>query len=241
MKWLRTVVLFDRGNIVQIPDWDRVHQSCVRAIERIDFPENSGSLTLRKKARVPGSKQWRRNGVGYLKTRFLKGMMADEGWKPEAQFGIEHLTLQPQLHTYPGMVPYKEPIASSFGGFDFLTETTSGLHVAIEWETGNISSSHRSVNKLAIALAAGKIHAGLLILPSRDTYEQLTDRIGNINELSPYLTLWNSLASTVKHGLLAISVVEHDKLTEDETFPYLPSGNDGRAKEGRDKLPPKKS
>ncbi|XQA63225.1 hypothetical protein ACM9XD_07755 [Xanthomonas sacchari] len=237
MKWLRTVVLFDQGNIAHSGDWQQVHESLARAISRIDFPEGSGSLTLRRKTRAAAS-QWQRNGVGYLKTRFLKGMVHDEGWHPEAQVEVEHLKLQPELHLYPGMTSYKEPITSGFGHFDFLTQTISGLHVAIEWETGNISSSHRSINKLVIALAAGQIHAGVLILPSRNLYEHLTDRIGNIGELSPYLTMWSGLASTVARGLLAVVVVEHDILTDDPSFPYLPSGNDGRAKQGRQKLLP---
>jgi len=238
MRWLRTLLLFDRGNVAASADWQRVHESYVRAITRIDFPEGAGTLTLRRKMRIANSSQWRRNGVGYLKKRFLQGIVQDEGWRPEAQFEIEHLRLQPQLSLYPGLEVCSEPVTSGFGGFDFMTETASGLHVAIEWETGNISSSHRSVNKLAIALAAGKIQAGVLILPSRGLYEHLTDRIGNIGELSPYLALWSGLASTVDRGLLAISIVEQDLLTDDAMFPYLPSGNDGRAAQGRQNLPP---
>lgn len=111
--------------------------------------------------------------------------------------------------------------------------TEDNLLVAIEWETGNISSSHRSVNKLAIALSAGTIQAGVLIVPSRACYEHLTDRIGNISELSGYLELWEAAKAGVKRGLLAISVVEQDELTTDERVPYLPVGDDGRARQGR--------
>jgi hypothetical protein len=56
-----------------------------------------------------------------------------------------------------------------------------------------------------------------------------SDRIGNIGELSGYLSLWEGLKSTVERGLLAITVVEHDELTDDQSLPYLPVGNDGRA------------
>jgi hypothetical protein len=88
------------------------------------------------------------------------------------------------------------------------------------------------MNKLAIALAMGKIQAGVLIVPSRNLYEHLTDRIGNINELSGYLSMWKSLGTEVECGLLAISVVEHDHLTDNPDFPYLPVGNDGRSHNG---------
>jgi hypothetical protein len=163
-------------------------------------------------------------------------MVEDEKWVAEGQFDIEHLKEAPTLLLYPAISPYQEPITSSFGDFDFVTTTPGGIHVAIEWETGNISSSHRSLNKLAIALATGKIQAGVLILPSRDLYEHLTDRIGNISELSPYLAMWHDLACTVERGLLAVTVVEHDALTDDDSVPYLASGKDGRSNEGQKKL-----
>ncbi len=232
MNWLRTLLVFDRGNIAHSQDWQDVHTSYVNSINSIDFPEGDGTFTLRRKSRNPSTGKWRRNGVGYLKNRFIQGMV-NEGWQSEAQVNIEHLTWQPELRLYPSLESYREPITSSFGDFDFLTETESGLHVAIEWETGNISSTHRSLNKLVIALKAKQIDVGVLILPSRRLYEHLTDRIGNIGEISPYLNFWSSVESTVERGLLAISVVEQDELTDSEDFPYLPSGNDGRAREGR--------
>jgi hypothetical protein len=88
------------------------------------------------------------------------------------------------------------------------------------------------MNKLAIALASGVIQAGVLIVPSRSCYEHLTDRIGNIGELSGYLELWEATRERVDCGLLAISVVEHDALTDDETR-SLPAGSKRRAGSAR--------
>lgn len=235
MKWLRTIVLFDQGMLTESEDWRAVHESLVRSVISIDFPEGAKSLTLRKKTRV-GKSQWRRNGVKYLRTRFLSHMVGSEGWAQEKQVAIEHLNLQPTLKTYPDLKDYQEPITSGFGHFDFMTETDSGLKVAIEWETGNISSSHRSMNKLYVALSAKCIDVGVLILPSRDLYQHLTDRIGNIGELSPYLTMWRKIGPLVERGLLAVAVVEQDSLTDTESFPYLPTGSDGQAAQGRQKL-----
>ena len=233
MRWLRTLVIFDKGGIVHDEDWRVIHESYVRSINRIDFPEGVGTLTLRRKTQQP-NKQWSRNGVGYLKRRFINGMVNDEHWISEASLDLGKDHRPAEVHLYPGMMPHREPVASNFGDFDFVTTASSGIHVAIEWETGNISSSHRSMNKLAIALATGKLQAGVLIVPSRDLYEHLTDRIGNINELSGYLSMWKSLESGVERGLLAISVVEHDALTDNPNFPYLPVGNDGRSHNGDD-------
>ncbi|MDD5387763.1 MAG: hypothetical protein PHD37_00340 [Gallionellaceae bacterium] len=231
MRWLRTLVIFDRGGVVATPDWHVIHESYVRSIQCIDFPEGAGSLTLRRKVKRPDG-QWSRNGVVYLKRRFLEHMVNDEHWHAEVGFNLGNDRVPPVLMLYPGMESHHEPITSEFGDFDLVTTTSSGMRVAIEWETGNISSSHRSVNKLAIALSTGKIQAGVLILPSRNLYEHLTDRIGNIGELSGYLSMWKNLEAGVERGLLAISVVEHDGLTDDVEFPYLPAGNDGRAREG---------
>ena len=91
------------------------------------------------------------------------------------------------------------------------------------------------MNKLGIALMNGVVQIGVLIVPSRNLYEHLTDRIGNIGELSGYLSMWEGLKQGVEHGLLAISVVEHDKLTDSKTFPHLKAGSDGRAREGKSK------
>lgn len=235
MKWLRTLVLFDQGDIISSSDWESIHQSFVRSIESIDSPKGSGRLMLRRKKQDTISKQWNRNGVGFLRSRFLEHMVDNERWQAEGEVDLQNLEEKPEFRLYPSMETYFEPITSAFGDFDFVTTTANGIRVAIEWETGNISSSHRSLNKLSIVLAAKKIQAGVLILPSRNLYEHLTDRIGNIGELSPYLGMWKSMGASVERGMLAIAVVEHDELTDDPEFPYLKVGKDGRAVEGKDK------
>ena len=233
MKWLRTLVLFDKGDVVTSSDWEALHAAYVRAIERIEHPRGAGKLKLRRKVYHKDSKQWDRNGVTPMKKQFLRSMVDDEKWRPEGDFKIGSPTKLSAIRLYPELTRHQEEITSEFGAFDFITSTPAGMHVAIEWETGNISSSHRSMNKLAIALAAGQIQAGVLVVPSRDLYQHLTDRIGNIGELSPYLPMWSGLSSTVDRGVLAVTVVEHDELTDDETLPYLGMGKDGRGAEGK--------
>lgn len=232
MKWLRTLILFDQGNVISSEDWKSIHESYVRSIQSIGHPATQGHLLLRRKVRLSDG-QFTRNGVGYLKTAFFDHMHNVEGWKPEGDVGLSRGREQPAIRLYPSLESYREPIESDFGGFDFTTTGAHGARVAIEWETGNISSSHRSMNKLAIALANGIIQIGVLIVPSRLLYEHLTDRIGNITELSGYLSMWESLKTSVERGLLAITVVEHDELTDDPNHAYLPMGNDGRAREGK--------
>jgi len=229
MKWLRTLVLFNEGEVMSSRGWAAVHLAYKDAIEKIYHPVGSGALTIREKSKRPNGKTFYRNGVGYLRSHFLRNMLEVEGWRSEGNVDLDLGRQQPAVLLYPSCEVYREPIASRFGGFDFVTTTEDGLKVAIEWETGNISSSHRSMNKLAIALKTGIIQIGVLIVPSRNLYGHLTDRIGNIAELSGYLEMWESLRPKDGQGLLAITVVEHDALSNDPSLPYLPTGKDGMA------------
>jgi len=96
---------------------------------------------------------------------------------------------------------------------------------AVEWETGNISSSHRAMNKMAIGLLDKVIEGGILILPSRDMYYYLTDRIGNFAEIEPYFPVWKNL--NISSGVLGVIEIEHDDLSLD--VPPIRKGTDGRA------------
>lgn len=234
MKWLRTLIIFDKGNVLSTPSWKTLHESYVRSIRSIEHPVGTGKLCLRCKTKRPDG-QWQRNGVGYLRLHFLEHMKNVEMWNPEGSVDLGRNQRQREFTLFPSLEQHQEEITSNFGGFDFVTTSPEGIRAAIEWETGNISSSHRSMNKLAIALESGIVQVGVLIVPSRDLYEHMTDRIGNIGELSGYLSMWESLKTGVSRGLLAISVVEHDELTENESFPYLSVGNDGNAKKSQSK------
>ncbi|UQB94377.1 MULTISPECIES: hypothetical protein [Mycobacterium] len=95
-------------------------------------------------------------------------------------------------------------------------------YVGLEWETGNISSSHRSMNRLRLAQTGGDCLGGILILPTRSLAKYLTDRIGNFEELEQYLPLYD-----LPDLALAIYAVEHDH--EDFAAPRIKKGTDGRS------------
>lgn len=96
MKWLRTIVVFDKGGIVREADWQAVHQSYVKSIQSIDFPKGSGTLTLRRKIRLPNNK-WKRNGVKYLRNRFLQHLVKVERWQKEHNVNLGRNRPQPEL------------------------------------------------------------------------------------------------------------------------------------------------
>jgi Restriction endonuclease BamHI len=97
---------------------------------------------------------------------------------------------------------------------------------AVEWETGNVSSSHRALNKMALGIRDDILCGGILVLPSRRLYYFLTDRIGNYREVEPYFDIWRHCGVT-NRGILAVIEIEHDR--EDATTPILMKGDDGYA------------
>lgn len=107
------------------------------------------------------------------------------------------------------------------------------LRVGFEWETGNISSSFRALMKLIKGMDEDQVDLGVHVLPSRAFYEYLTDRVGNIRELLPYLSVFGKIDLEDKKKTLIILVVEYDKL--DEKVKLIPKGLDGMSLKRRAK------
>lgn len=256
MKFVRTVVVYDQGALVDSPHWHAIHETIVAALSRVVHPPGSDKFVIRRKARkvdVRGkvTSQWMRNGVVPIKEQFF-GQLTALGWKSERKVPLAAGGNEPPSGLCFGNgvlidYPSKQVLADSedtreanlhrkVGDFDFYFEKSPESRCAIEWETGNISSTHRSMNKLCLVMMAGLIDFGVVVLPSRSLYAHLTDRIGNWMELSPYLPFWNSVGKTIKRGLLAVVVVEQDELTDDPAIPYISQGSDGRSAEGAAKL-----
>lgn len=91
---------------------------------------------------------------------------------------------------------YREKPLATFsekgGPIDVYKEFQDGhsiLRVGLEFETGNISSAHRSMNKLTLGLANGDIDFAVLMMPVHALSYYLTDRVSNYEELQPYYPL----------------------------------------------------
>src|SRR5215831_9210868 len=187
MKVLRTVVVLDRGDLIDGQEWASMHEAYVSAIRKVVHPPGNDKFVIRRKARKISasgapSDQWMRNGVGPIRDQFLANL-SDAGWEAERPVGLErgspalkrvHEEANVVLKDYPSKRDFRlddqdwsEVFHEKVGDFDFFTELDGGVRCAIEWETGNISSSHRSMNKLCLVMFAGLIDLGVLILPSR--------------------------------------------------------------------------
>ena len=132
-----------------------------------------------------------------------------------------------QKHKWTGEFKYKIPNQTNRGPVDAarLVDASNKMF-AVEWETGNVSSSHRALNKMALGIMDDILCGGILVLPSRRFYKFLTDRVGNFQEMQPYFSIWKNL-DVSKRGILAVIEIEHDRESMD--VPRLTKGTDGRA------------
>lgn len=166
------------------------------AITKVVWPESSRKFTIRPV--VDG------NGVLPIKVGFTRRLKA-LGWNLEER---------PVLAK--GLGP---------GKVDALKALPNGRQFAAEWETGNISSSHRALNKICMGILEGHLAGGVLILPDRSLYHFLTQRIGNYKELAPYFPVYRHLKGV--EGLLAVFAVSHDQTSEEVAL--IPKGMDGHS------------
>jgi len=183
MKIVREETLLSCGKYASSSEWKKTRKSLYKAIRQVDWPRGSRTFTIYPEL---GKERGKGNGVTPIKLGLMEELNR-QGWKLEEPLGIAIL---------------KRP-----GKLDAVLYTDYGP-VALEWETGNISSSHRALNKMALGLLKGVLACGILVVPSRELYKYLTDRIGNMAELEPYLDLWRSIPC--KQGILEIVAIEHD-------------------------------
>lgn len=92
------------------------------------------------------------------------------------------------------------------------------LNVGLEFGTGNISSAHRSMNKLNLGVHNKELHLAVLMMPMHRLSYYLTDRVSNYEELRPYF----SLVSDVPFIMIGFDVEDYSSIA-----PYLPKGRDG--------------
>lgn len=198
MRIVRVETPICRGAFARSRLWHRIRGALHRAIRAVDWPPGSGKFTIYPES---GKKRGKGNGVQPIKNSLMTSLRF-QGWNLGKRLDIAAPTRP--------------------GGLDAVLETRLGP-VALEWETGNISSSHRALNKMALGLLKRILAAGVLVVPSRELYQFLTDRVGNFPELQPYLELWRAVPCDA--GVLEIVVIEHDATSKRvRRIPKLTSG-----------------
>ena len=200
MKIVHIETLIDAGSFSDSPAWYRIREQIMGAIKSVEWPPGSGSFTLYDQ---PGKKRGEGSGVKPIKDACMEKLRKN-GWSLETPVDIATVKK-------PGKMDATYPVGEKL--------------FCVEWETGNISSSHRAINKMALGLLQRTLIGGVLIVPTRVMYKYLTDRVGNYPELEPYFPLWRSVP--VEEGLLAVMAIEHDAVSKD--VPRIEKGTDGRA------------
>jgi hypothetical protein len=200
VKIIRIERLIDSGGFSSQENWKTIEHHITQAIKAIQWPPDSGSFTLYDQ---PGKARGEGSGVKPIKDACMLRLRSF-GWDLEARVPIAAL---------------KQP-----GKVDAAFRVGNRLF-CVEWETGNISSSHRAINKMALGILKGVLIGGALVVPTRTMYRYLTDRVGNFAELEPYFPLWRTL--TVEEGLLVVIAIEHDAVSR--SVPRIPKGTNGRA------------
>ncbi|MFM6454083.1 MAG: restriction endonuclease [Planktothrix sp.] len=200
MKIPKIRVLSNSSEIFNNPIYIQAKKQVENAIQQVDWPLGTGTFSIYPES---GKKKGEGNGVKPIKDNFIKDL-EEQGWSPELS------------------------IISGLGKSDAVLKTQGKIVAVAEWETGNVSSSHRSLNKMAFAIQQQLIIAGFLIVPCRNLARYLTDRIGNYEELEPYFDFWfNSIASLSYPAVIVILGIEQDE--DSLLVPRIPKGTDGLA------------
>jgi hypothetical protein len=212
MQIVEALDLANAGVFPRSDVWSRAQSEVETAIEAADWPHGSGRFSLNPEPRTTadGGSDRHPNGVEPIKVPMIEHLRSC-GWETEAL---------PKL-----------PVGSA--GRDVLTTgdldallLDGGNYIGFEWETGNVSSSHRAINKLLDGITRGSLRGGILAVATRETARCLTERVGNFEELAPYFEFWSRYP--VPNGVLRIYGVAHDNL--DPRAPYIPKRTDGRAR-----------
>lgn len=202
MKIAHVETVISAGAFARSTEWQNIRDALISAIGKVGWPPRSSTFVIYPER---GKERRKGNGVKPIKNGLIRSLIK-QGWKTEVALDIATVTRP--------------------GKLDAVLQTSYGP-VAFEWETGNISSSHRALNKMALGLLKGALAGGVLVVPTRELYRYLTDRVGNWTELEPYLDLWKAVPC--RSGVLEIIAVEHDSTST--KVRRIPKGTSGRALE----------
>jgi hypothetical protein len=207
------------------------------SIESIKHPRSCDSFKLNPKpvSKTNGKSDSHPNGVQYIKNEFSEILLKNSGWKkepknPGSNTKYKNLLSGDSLHGWGALdFSYECKTIMDYSYTNQNLEFNKKYDFVVEWETGNVSSSHRAIDKMISTMYFSNVIGGVLIVPTAEMKKYLTDRVGNYEELEPYFPFWEIQQNnpSLEHGYLEIIGISYDEL--DENVPYLPKGFDGNA------------
>jgi hypothetical protein len=198
VKIVHVETLLSCGSYAASAHWARTRRSIHKAVRRCAWPPESDRFTIYPQS---SKKRGEGNGVVPIRNEFIKELR-------KLKWTIERAA--------------KNHLGPDLRHFDAVLPGPDGP-VVVEWETGNLASTHHMMNKLTMLVSDGIIAAGMLVVPSHKLYVHLMDRIGKYKDLEPYLSLWKSVPCET--GVLEIVVIEQD--AESYDVPKIPKGTSG--------------
>ena len=119
MKYIKEEVLIDKKLFSASREYKKIRKDIIAAIKSVTWPSTSNKFVINP------LKQG--NGVVPIKQAFVAHLQK-LGWEAEVKVDVDATT------STPGKIDVVKIINDSY--------------FAVEWETGNISSSHRALNKM---------------------------------------------------------------------------------------------
>jgi hypothetical protein len=217
MKLVSSIVLVDHDGYSQTQEFELVSRDIENAIAAVVNPPGNDRFTINadpiesETASGKIKQIWHMNGVLPIKQGFTSYLF-ERGWVLEFRNTSKNGEATP-------------------GAFDchYTFPDSDTLPFAVEWETGNVSSSHRAINRLAVGIRNGNISGGILVLPTGAMKKIITDRIGNSPELGPYLGLWSDSFDRLAPTPYYLGIIDVEQDDESSEVPYISKGTDGRA------------
>ena len=145
------------------PLYAKAYNEVVRSASKIVWPKRSKQL-------IVNNSQKNNNGVTPLKDPFYKNLEEKYNWYREKSLKVLK----------------EKKKGGPIDAYKVFKSADKELKVGLEFETGNISSTHRSMNKLLLGLDEKELDLAIIIFPVKDLAFCLTDRVANYEELEPY-------------------------------------------------------
>jgi len=195
MRIIHREFILAKGLFANSEQWAQIDREIITSIHSVVWPPSNDEFVIYPES---GKKRGKGSGVVPIKQSCMENLQ-HLGWSTRDR---------------------RNPLR-----FDAVRRCNDILLFGFEWETGNISSSHRAVNRILRGHKEGFLVGGALVLPTQNLAQYLTDRVGNYEELEPYFDVWSNYQW--KEGVLVIYGVEHDSTSTE--VPRIRKGTDGRA------------
>lgn len=229
-------IIVNQGDFYESDQWQEAREQAMEAVRAVDWPPGTGEFTVYPEKEA--------NGVNPATAMFEHNIDQKPLWEETGRNHFKSLLKErdmlddavEQLGEY--MDDPEAFVSSSwFDAMAVIEDDDGEKHIIVfEWETGNISSSHRSLNRIMVGFLSGIITAGIIGLPTRELYQYSTDRIGNFQELYPYFMIYEALNTRVQNGVFEVVAFEQDGVSYD--VPRIPKGSDGMSdRDVREQMP----